>query len=104
MPSTVAILDEVRTLYEEGQYLQAFEAGSELGPIQQWDGVSGRLLAGRLATRLGAPRLGGVLWYLAWRKDPTDFNARCYYARWKLQRGRQLAAWKLLTSQDEAQP
>jgi tetratricopeptide (TPR) repeat protein len=101
MASTVDTLDRVRELYEQGLYLQALEAGEQLGPLRMWPHTAGRVLAGRLANRLGAPRLGALLHYLAWRASSHDLNARCLLARVKLQRGRLLAAWRLLQEQAE---
>ena len=60
------------------------------------------MLAGRLASRLGAPRLSNVLFYLAWRADPTDRQARLFRGYMDLRRGRLLAVWKFLTEDQPA--
>ncbi len=55
--STTAALDEVLKHYDLGQYRLAYEAGLEcFGALEQWPGIAGRLLAGRVAYNLGAPR------------------------------------------------
>ena len=87
MAATAATLDRVRDLYDKGHYLQAFEAGKELGPVGKWRGTDGRILAGRLANRLGAPRLGNLLHCLAWREDSHNPDAQIVFGRARLQRG-----------------
>jgi len=62
-------LRQVEDLYEQGRYLSAFDAGRALGPLSTWPGTEGRILAGRLAANLGAPRLAQALCRLAWRAD-----------------------------------
>ncbi len=67
------VLDEVADLYGQGKYLQALNIGrGALGDLPQWPGTKARLWAGRLASNLGAPRLGAVLHHLAWRADKAD--------------------------------
>ncbi len=87
-------LAQVRQLYEQGLYLQALEAGKALGPIHQWQGVEARLLGGRLATNLGAMRLGRVLHRLAWREAPEDSEVRFFYVLALLDRRGVLEAWE----------
>lgn len=71
-------LEQVRDLYQNGQYLKSFEASKSLGPLHEWQGTQARVLAGRLAMNLGSPRLGRILHRLAWRDDPLDIET-CYY-------------------------
>lgn len=106
MSNATTQLERVQQFFDVGKYLQALEAGKNLGPVSTWQGIEGRILAGRLAARLGAPRLGYVLHYLAWRDDPADYRAREFYARVKLQRSKLWAAWKFLQNHDvtEAPP
>lgn len=45
--------------YDRGQYHTAYQVGTDAwGPIEQWSGVAGRLIAGRLAHNLGGQRWG----------------------------------------------
>jgi tetratricopeptide (TPR) repeat protein len=83
---TATDLQEVQRLYESGLYLQAYERSRELGTLESWRGVDGRILAGRLANNLGAGRLGTVLHWLAYREHPDSAIAACYCARTVLQR------------------
>ncbi len=55
---TTSILGQVLALYDQGRYIDALEASKPLGDLRTWPGAEGRVLAGRLAGNLGAPRLG----------------------------------------------
>lgn len=74
------ILERVRTLYDAGLLLQAWQAAQSLGPLQHWQGTRARLLAGRLASQLSADRLGDSLILRAWRADRTEPEAVLYGA------------------------
>src|SRR5205085_1624943 len=67
--------------YEQGKCLQAYRYATRFGPLQGWKGTGSRVLAGRLAQNLGAPRLGISLLLKAHRRDPKDPLALYYYAR-----------------------
>src|SRR4051794_30953067 len=56
-----AVLDE----YGRGQMLSAYALAQTYGPIQDWRGRGARVLAGRLAGNLGAPKLSMALHRLA---------------------------------------
>lgn len=80
------VLAEVQRLYEAGLYLDSYAAGQALGEIRQWPGITGQILAGRLAYNLGAPRLGRGLHWLAQRRWPNDpqciyYGSMAYWAR-----------------------
>src|SRR5262245_30480336 len=47
------LLEDVRALYDRGLYLQAYRAAQPLGPLREWPGTGGLVLAGRLANNLG---------------------------------------------------
>ena len=98
-PQDVA-LNRVLDLYNQGQYLQAYTLGQTLGPLNTWSGTAAKLLAGRLATNLGAPRLGIALHLRGWRENAKDPEAMYFYARYILQRRGALAAWEFLRQQD----
>lgn len=70
-------LTRVLELYEQGLYIDSLAAGNSLGDIRQWAGPEGRVMAGRLANNLGAPRLGRALHWLAYRQWPQ--HPYCIY-------------------------
>lgn len=74
-------LAPIKELYNRGLYLQAFDRALQLGPLAQWEGTDARLLAGRLAIMLGAPKLARKLHLRAWRDDPQHAEAIYYYTR-----------------------
>jgi len=87
---------EITELGQQGLYLKAYAAAQALGPLETWQGTEARVLAGRLAHVLGAPRLGRVLHWLAWRDAPTDAKA-CYYRVLNVQAWRgPWRAWRLM--------
>ncbi len=73
-------LAAVLELYERGRYVDAMQRGQVLGPLEQWTSAEGRVVAGRLANNLGAPRLGRALHWLAFRVFPEDANCRYFGA------------------------
>ncbi|MBV9123631.1 MAG: C39 family peptidase, partial [Planctomycetes bacterium] len=89
-------LSRIRDLYSRGLCLQAYQAAQPWGPLKAWSGTAGRVLAGRLAMNLGAPRLGRWLHLRAWRDNPFDPEAQYYYVRAVSERRGPLAAWKIL--------
>ena len=56
-----ADLARIKDHYLHGRYRTAFELGATYGPMRAWSGPAARLIAGRLALQLGAPRLGRQL-------------------------------------------
>ncbi|MCI0387171.1 MAG: tetratricopeptide repeat protein [Acidobacteria bacterium] len=76
-----ADLDRITELYNQGLYLQAYEAARTIAPLPEWEGTAARLIAGRLAGMLGAPRLARRLHLRAWRDDKCNPEAIYYYAR-----------------------
>lgn len=96
MEIAVADLARVLDLYSQGLYLQAYRFGASLAPLKEWEGTSARLLAGRLARQLGAPRLSR--WHLlkAYRGQPTHPEAIYYHARYHLEKHSLLQAWQFL--------
>jgi tetratricopeptide (TPR) repeat protein len=71
----------VRDLYDRGLHLQALAAADAIGPLAAWRGTAGRILAGRLAGQLGAPRLGALHLLRAFREAPDDTEARYFLLR-----------------------
>jgi tetratricopeptide (TPR) repeat protein len=105
LPPTVAdapaVLDRVRALYGRGLCLQAYRAAEPLGPFRGWSGPAARILAGRVAVHLGAPRLCRWLHVWAYREGRDDPEAAYYFGRAVLERRGPLAAWRFLRCQGE---
>lgn len=74
-------LKPIKNLYDQGLYLQAYDAAILLAPLGEWNGTEALLLAGRLAGMLGAPKLMRQLHLRAWREDRAHPEAIYYYAR-----------------------
>ncbi|HEY7310169.1 MAG TPA: tetratricopeptide repeat protein [Gemmataceae bacterium] len=89
-------LSRVMDLYQRGLYLQAYRLGETIGPLPAWSDTDARLLAGRLAVHLGAPRMTHRMHLLAWRQDRTHPEACYYHARALQDRRGSLAAWRFL--------
>ncbi|MEO0474975.1 MAG: tetratricopeptide repeat protein [Planctomycetota bacterium] len=79
-------LETIQSLYDRGLYLQAYEESKTLGPLSEWRGAEGRLLAGRLAGNLGSDRLQVVSHWLGYREHPDHDQALCFAARTMLRR------------------
>ncbi len=97
--SPADLLDQVQLLYDQGRYLDAWDVAQPLGELSHWPGAEGRVLAGRLAANLGAPRLGRALHWLAGRQYPEHAAAQYYatVARWN--RVGMLHAWQQVRQQ-----
>ncbi len=93
---TVQQLQPILELYERGLCLQAYRLAETLGPLPQWRGTAARVLAGRLAGNLGAPRLAAWHFHHAFRADPTHPEACWYHVRELLDRRGPLRAWQKL--------
>ncbi|MBY0460591.1 MAG: hypothetical protein K2V38_25015, partial [Gemmataceae bacterium] len=91
-----ADLTRVRELYTRGCYRQAHEATTALGPLRTWAGTAARLIGGRLAIQLGAPKLGRVMHLAAFRATPMHPEAIYYHARYRMERFGPLSAWRFI--------
>lgn len=89
-------LENIRVLFEQGQTRRAFDLARSFGPLQCWQGTRARVLAGRIAADLGAPRLAHALQIRAHRDNPTDPQARAFFAASILERRGPLEAWLAL--------
>lgn len=89
-------LAHVQALYDRAMCLQAMRAAESIGPLRHWRGAAARVLAGRLAMNVGAPKLGRTLHWLAWRESPNDPDALYYYGRHVLDRRGPLPAWEFM--------
>ena len=97
----------IKELYLQGRYRAAYDHGRAFGPLRAWAGPAGRLIAGRLAMQLGAPRLGRQLHILAYRESPAYPESVYYHARYRLERFGPFAGWQFQrahTDWDEASP
>ena len=63
-------------MLDKGLVLSAWEKTRDYGEVTQWAPGKARRLAGRLASRMGASRLGYALDWLNWRQDRD--NPRLY--------------------------
>lgn len=82
------------SLYKAGHYNQCYQAFGGVDPVEL-TGTRERILFARLASNLEAPRLAKWLCVRAYQKDRDDPEARYYYLRTLVDRGRPLAAWTL---------
>ncbi|HKX30839.1 MAG TPA: C39 family peptidase, partial [Blastocatellia bacterium] len=74
-------IERITELYDRGLYLQAYDGARSIAPLAEWEGTEARLIAGRLAAMLGAPKLARRLHLRAWRADRHDPQAIYYYTR-----------------------
>src|SRR6187401_313273 len=91
-----AELTRVRELYLQGHYRQAYEAATAIAPLREWSGTAARLIGGRLAIQLGAPRLGRRMHLRAFRDTPGHFEAIYYHARYRMERFGPLSTWRFM--------
>src|SRR6201986_4030545 len=96
-----ADLAPIRELYARGLYLQAHKRAEAIGSFAQWTNTAARLLGGRLAIQLGAPRLGRWLHIRAYRETPTHPEAIYYHARYRLEKFGPLGAWKFFRDHND---
>ena len=86
-------LRHLQELYENGQYLQAFQRGEQHGPFREWTGTDSQILAARLAYQLGAPRLSLAMRLRTWRAAREHPEAR-YFASFAIaERRGPVEAW-----------
>lgn len=94
-------ITELRRLYSQGQYLQAWRLAQRFAPLRQWRSTAARLIGGRLAMQLGAPRLGRQLHVVAWRHSPAHPEAIYYQGRYLLERFGPVSAWRFARRQQD---
>jgi cellulose synthase operon protein C len=76
-----AVINRITELYNRGLYFQAYNAALEFAPLAEWEGTEARLIGGRLAAMLGAPRLARRMHLRAWRDDRNNPRTIYYYTR-----------------------
>src|SRR5262245_35745958 len=86
----------VRELYLQGHYRQAYDAAIAIAPLRDWAGTPARLIGGRLAIQLGAPKLGRRMHLRAFRATPAHFEAIYYHARYRMERFGPLSTWRFM--------
>ncbi|WP_171471387.1 tetratricopeptide repeat protein [Frigoriglobus tundricola] len=91
-----AALTRVRDLYTQGHYRQAHETAAALGPLREWGGTAARLIGGRLAIQLAAPKLGRRMHLAAYRATPAHPEAVYYHARYRMERFGPLSTWRFM--------
>ena len=91
-----ADLTHVRELYAQGRYRRAYDAAVALGPLRAWSGTAARLIGGRLAIQLAAPKLGRRMHLAAFRATPGHPEAIYYHARYRTERFGPLSAWRFM--------
>jgi tetratricopeptide (TPR) repeat protein len=91
---TADLFARVLALYDEGQCLDAWEAGKVRGSLADWPLVEPRILAARLAYYLGAPRLSFCLGVGAFRAHRQHPQAQYYQVLRTWDRRGALAAWR----------
>lgn len=89
-----AVLQRVRSLYEAGRYVDAYQVTREAGPLQAWRGSQAQTLAYRLANNLGAPRLASLLILRALRETPHDPETAVHFGYYTMGRRGPAAAWR----------
>jgi tetratricopeptide (TPR) repeat protein len=87
---------EITRLYDLGLYVQACARATAAGPLHEWRGTAARLIAGRVANNVHAPRLGTWLHLRARRDDRTSAEAAYFYASDISRHRGPLAAWRFL--------
>jgi tetratricopeptide (TPR) repeat protein len=86
------LIPQIQSLYDQNRFLEAFDQSANYWKASQpLDELSSSelILAGRLATRLGGPRLSRWLYRAALKRNPLDAQVR-YFTQGLRRRG-----WKL---------
>ena len=89
-------LSTIRELYTKTLYLQAYQVAKKYPDLNSWSTSSARLLGGRLAIQIGAPKLGRYLHLKAYRETPYHYESIYYYARYRLERLGPWETWKFM--------
>src|SRR5262245_14367099 len=89
-------LASVQELYDRGLTVDALREAEAFAPLSAWGGVEGCVLAARIATQTGAPRLAARLALRAWRLDRSHPDALAQYGYERFSRRGPLALWWLV--------
>lgn len=93
-------LQQIKSLYERGLYLQAFQSAQTIAPLPKWEGTKARIFAARLASTLGAGRTASCWMIQAWRRDKSNGEAIYYRAKNLTERYGALRALSFMKSQN----
>ncbi|MFK8112036.1 MAG: hypothetical protein AB8B91_07525, partial [Rubripirellula sp.] len=91
-----ATIDQLKTLHQQGLYLQAYEVAKQLGPLKEWTGSDAQLIGGRLAHNLGSERLGRLMHRSAYQTNPNDPEVIYFYALSMMHRRGPLVTWETM--------
>lgn len=89
-------LETLRQLIEDGRVLSAYRRAVVHGPLEGWDGVGGRVVAGRLLRHVGSSEAGRRQFLRAYRWHPEDAASRFYLVLAELELRGPLEAWARL--------
>jgi tetratricopeptide (TPR) repeat protein len=96
-----SVIRSVLQFYERGQTVDALRMAEGFAPLSQWGGASPCVLAARIATNAGAPRLATQLTIRARRSDPQSAEALAQYGYELSNRRGSLALWQLLRNRED---
>src|SRR5262245_17211552 len=88
-----ATVRSLMEIYEQGQTIEALRRAEDWAPLSTWQGVPQCVLAARLASNTGAPRLATRLAVRARRTDPQHPAALAQYGYEVLNGRGPLALW-----------
>lgn len=91
----------LREFYSRGCYRQAYDAASAFGVMRHWQETPARLIGGRLAMQVGAPKLGRKLHAAAFRSTPSNLEAVYYHARYRFERYGPLSCLRFTRQHDD---
>jgi cellulose synthase operon protein C len=89
-------LESLRQLIEDGRVLCAYRRAVAHGPLEAWDGVGGRITAGRLLRHVGSSDAGRRQFLRAYRWHPEDAESRFHLLLAELELRGPLEAWARL--------
>lgn len=101
---TLAELESLAAAYDEGRFLDAWNAVGHCAPLRAWRGPAAMVWAGRLSSQLGGSSLGDSLLLAAARWYPEDQRTQYFGLRALLSRRGPLEVWRTLARWDETNP
>src|SRR5215470_6413572 len=88
-----ALLAKVQSLYDKGRYLDAYAEATTAGPLQAWSGAEALVLGARVASNIGAERVGRLLILRAQRENPDHPRVALHYAYVLREHRGPMASW-----------
>lgn len=89
-------LETLENLLDGARYQEAWQQARSLADIRGWRGAKERVVAGRLAVHLGAPRLGRLLHRLGLREHPDHPETLLAGLRESLDSAGPLRTWRAI--------